>query len=401
MARTQLRSITAVTATLLTALGCGSSPSSGTQDASHGDGAIGGDAPIGATGLHVEGNHLVDQGKTVRLLGVNHAGSEWACIGANGTNGYGFFDGPSDMTLITPMLAWHVNAVRIPLNQDCWQGTKPGLNAAYTGKKYRDAITALVTLLRANHLYVILDLHWSAPAPAYAISQQPMAAADAVEFWGGDPATNPTSVASTFKGDLGVVFDVFNEPYLEAKFTGSTDPYDCLLHGCTSKTADASHNPLTTTYATAGVQAMVDAIRAAGAHNVVLVPGLAYTNDLTHWAANRPTDPTGNLAASLHLYSFNGCSPDYALPETAACWDAHYAPIAASYPLVTGENGESDCAHGFVDAYFTWADAHGVSYLGWAWNAQDCSGFPALISSYDGTPTAFGAGYKAHLLTVN
>jgi len=395
----QLR-LVLLTATISGALGCGSNHGSGGGDATSGsDGTIGGDAA--AEGLHVEGNHLVDHGVTVRLLGVDHAGTEWACIGSSGTNGYGYFDGPSDMTLVTPMLAWHVNAVRIPLNQDCWLGTKAGLNPTYTGKPYRDAITGLVNLLRSNNIYVILDLHWSAPAPGYAISQQPMAAADAVAFWGGDPSTNPTSVANTFKGDPGVIFDIFNEPYLSTNFTGSTDPYTCLLSGCTSKIADANHNPTSATYTTAGVQAMVDAIRQTGARNVVMVPGLAYTNDLTHWLANKPTDATGNLAASLHLYNFNGCSPDYALPEDATCWEAHYTPIAAAVPLITGENGENDCGTSFVDSYFTWADAHGVSYLGWSWNAQNCNSFPALISNYDGTPTAFGAAYKTHLLQVN
>ncbi|CNG75717.1 Uncharacterised protein [Mycobacterium tuberculosis] len=31
-------------------------------------------------------------------------------------------------------------------------------------------------------------------------------------------------------------------------------------------------------------------------------------------------------------------------------------------------------------------------------NKWDCSSGPSLISSYDGTPTAYGAGLRAHLL---
>jgi hypothetical protein len=66
--------------------------------------------------------------------------------------------------------------------------------------------------------------------------------------------------------------------------------------------------------------------------------------------------------------------------------------------LITGENGENDCAHGFVDAYMAWADGVGVSYLGWAWNPYDCKTFPALITDYaTGAPTAFGQGLMAHL----
>src|SRR5919198_422419 len=48
-------------------------------------------------GLHVVGNQLVnDANQPVRLLGVNRSGPEYACVGTTGTNGWGFFDGPSD-----------------------------------------------------------------------------------------------------------------------------------------------------------------------------------------------------------------------------------------------------------------------------------------------------------------
>jgi endoglucanase len=69
-------------------------------------------------------------------------------------------------------------------------------------------------------------------------------------------------------------------------------------------------------------------------------------------------------------------------------------------PVVTGENGESDCAHGYVDSYMAWADAHGISYLGWTWNPWDCSSGPALISDWNGTPTPYGAGLRDHLAAL-
>jgi endoglucanase len=48
------------------------------------------------------------------------------------------------------------------------------------------------------------------------------------------------------------------------------------------------------------------------------------------------------------------------------------------------------------------ADDHGIGYLGWAWDATspggwNCSGGPALITSYNGTPTAYGVGLRDHL----
>ena len=71
----------------------------------------------GAAGLHVEGNKLVDDGKPVRLLGVDRSGTEYACIQGNG-----FFDGQVDQAAVTAILGWHTNAVRVPLNEDCWLG---------------------------------------------------------------------------------------------------------------------------------------------------------------------------------------------------------------------------------------------------------------------------------------
>jgi hypothetical protein len=65
-----------------------------------------------------------------------------------------------------------------------------------------------------------------------------------------------------------------------------------------------------------------------------------------------------------------------------------------------GELGETDCAQSYIDSMMAWDDAHGISYLGWAWDATDngwsCTGGPSLITSYDGEPTAYGIGFRDH-----
>jgi hypothetical protein len=81
-----------------------------------------------AGGVHVSGNKLVNNsGQQVRLHAVNRAGSEYACI-----QGWGFFDGPSDAGSISAIASWKVNAIRVPLNEDCWLGIN-GAPAAYSG----------------------------------------------------------------------------------------------------------------------------------------------------------------------------------------------------------------------------------------------------------------------------
>jgi hypothetical protein len=58
-----------------------------------------------------------------------------------------------------------------------------------------------------------------------------------------------------------------------------------------------------------------------------------------------------------------------------------------------------DCGRHYVTPYMRWADAHGISYLGWSWAAGagwGCSEGPSLISDYSGKPTRFGAAFKRH-----
>ncbi|MEY9871605.1 endoglucanase [Streptacidiphilus sp. MAP12-33] len=337
--------------------------------------------PGPAPALHVSGNHLVDAaGKVVTLHGVDRSGAEFACV-----QNTGIFDGPVDQASVTAMTSWRINAVRVPLNEDCWLGTN-GVNAAYAGTNYIAAIKAYVALLEQNGLDVVLDLHWtdgvytgnsSGCSGATAVCQKPMPdAAGAVPFW--------TSVAQTFKGDNAVVFDLFNEPYPERATGSETSGWNCWLNGGTCPGIG---------YQVAGMQSMDNAVRSTGATNVVMAGGLAYANDLSQWLSYEPLDPTGNIVASWHSYNFNSCS-------SSSCWSAQLSPVLARVPLVTGELGENDCAHGYLDTLLPWLDSAGASYLAWTWNTWSCGSGPALISSYDGTPTGFGAGYKAHLASL-
>jgi hypothetical protein len=142
------------------------------------------------------------------------------------------------------------------------------------------------------------------------------------------------------------------------------------------------------------MQQMLDAVRSTGAKQVVIASGLSYANKLDGWLAHEPVDPTGNLMAGFHLYNDVPCA-------NTGCWNSTVGAVAQQVPVVTGELGERDCAHGFIDGYMSWADAHGVGYLGWAWNPTDCGGFPALISDWSGNATSFGVGLQTHLADVN
>jgi hypothetical protein len=139
------------------------------------------------------------------------------------------------------------------------------------------------------------------------------------------------------------------------------------------------------------MQSLVDAIRGAGAKQPIIVSGIDYANDLSRWLELMPSDAEHNLIAGFHLYNFNRC-------VSARCWDEVIAPVAARVPVVTTELGEDACVGAFIRNYMTWADAHDVSYVGWAFNAWDCRKGPALITDESGTPTPSGQVFRDHLL---
>jgi hypothetical protein len=70
------------------------------------------------------------------------------------------------------------------------------------------------------------------------------------------------------------------------------------------------------------------------------------------------------------------------------------------FQLVTTEMGEFGCSDVFINSFMGWADRVGVSYLGWSWNPAGC-GAPALITSWNGQPTRYGQGLRAHLIKLH
>ncbi|SFF67485.1 cellulase family glycosylhydrolase [Streptomyces mirabilis] len=332
--------------------------------------------------LHVLGNKLVDaDGTTRRLLGVNRSGGEFMCV-----QGYGIFDGPVDDASVKAIADWKANTVRIPLNEECWLGLS-NIKPEYAGANYISAVKDLVAKVEAHGMTPLVELHWNygqytgnsaGCSDVHATCQKPMPDAQySPAFW--------SSVASTFKDDQAVAFDLFNEPYPDRATSTTAEAWACWKDGGTCPGIG---------YEVAGMQDLVDAVRGTGARNLILAGGLAYSNDLTQWLTYKPSDPTGNLVAAFHTYNFNTCASE-------SCWNSTLAPVAAQVPLVAGEIGENTCAHGFIDTAMKWFDDRGLSYLGWTWNTWDCSSGPSLISDYDGTPTSYGVGLRDHLRALN
>jgi hypothetical protein len=318
----------------------------------------------------VPGNHLVNgAGSTIQLHGVNRSGPEYQCV-----HGLGVFDGPSDDASVAAIASWHgVNAVRVPLNEDCWLGINGSPNGGVSAAQYQAAVQGYVARLHAHGLYAIVELHWSAPGTFQATGQEVMPDADhSPAFW--------SQVATAFRGDAATIFDLFNEP--------NGINWTCWRDGCDVTNGKG-------TWRVAGMQSLVSAVRNTGATNVIMLGGLNFSNDISGLLPPyRPADPANQLAASFHVYNFNPC-------KATACWDTDLPPVAAQMPIVAGEIGEDDGTATLINAFMAWAEPKGISYLAWTWDTWGCGNGAVLISDYTGAPCpGYGAAYRAHLATL-
>jgi endoglucanase len=226
------------------------------------------------TMVRIAGARLIGvDGRPLRLIGVNRSGTEYACAGPvqGGGFGYGIFQGPVDARSVRALQSWHVNTVALPLNEACWVGGYADLDPRYSGKPYRQAIVSYVNRLATAGIYVVLRLSGAAPGDhAYgsdeiSSDEVPMADADhSVSFW--------SSVASIFRNKRRVLFHTFDEPHDVS--------WACLRDGCTATDAPGGETRFGA-YQTAGNQAMVDAIRATGARQPIIISGPEFAGDLS------------------------------------------------------------------------------------------------------------------------
>lgn len=339
-------------------------------------------------GLHVSGNRIVDAaGAAVPLNGVDLSGTEFVCAQGWSTDPFGGQPEDSPATMAA-MRSWHIDFVRIPLNEDCWLGIN---GARISGAAYQSAIVKLVHDYRAAGFYVIVDLHWSAPGSQLALSQNPAPDEDhSPAFW--------KSVAATFGGDLGVIYDLYNEPFFYWIASGGPDEWTCLMSGCVLNQFETGGTPFTITanWQSAGMNELIADVRATGAQNVIMVAGTNWARNLSGWLAHRPADP--NVAAAWHSYPSGNPS---LTSECAAqwCWDSVVAPVAQQVPVVVGETGDSTAGpETYLPSFLPWATAHGLSVVAWTWNAWQYPNDILVTDMQTGAPTAGeGALFKAWL----
>jgi endoglucanase len=363
-----------------------------------------------ALAIKVSGGKLIDQnGKVVQLRGVNVAGLEGYAIQNQPWMNQDPWAGRAPV--FSAIKSWAgVNAVRFTLNEASWlalttydwpvaPATVGVARKADPWGNYKAVVKAAVDGATAAGLYVILDMHLNAPnaivpgiagkVPITPIAQNPMADADnSISFW--------TSLASAYKGYPNVIFDLFNEPHIDGfvGVTGSLDvtawaalrdggmgtSFQAGVGGATGQNVTVSQN-----WASAGTQAMLNAVRAAGATNVVMSPGLSWALNMAMWVKYAPVDPLKQLAASWHGYA---STTNNLVPAVSTSFTDVQAILAAGYPVIIGETGDFTAAGAatWLPILLPWANTNGVSVLVWTWDAWGQAQFNLILDS-TGTPT--------------
>lgn len=315
--------------------------------------------------LHVAGTRLEDdRGRAVRLQGVNLPSLEWT-------------DGGDNLLKSIRVAAdtWHASLIRLPLSQDHWFGRAGGQRDG--GAQYRALVDSVVQSLSGRNKYVLLDLHWSDGGIwGQHIAQHSLPDDNSVLFW--------KDAAARYADNPAVLFDLYNEP--------RDVTWDVWQHGGTV----AEHNQdarrgTSLSYHSPGMQGVLDAVRATGAKNIVVVGGLDWAYDLTgivdgHALADG--DGHGILYAT-HLYPWK------------KDWDTHVTPAAEKYAVFVGEVGcEPDRpntpAWQKSDPY-TWApkvlayiNRHQFSWTAWSFHP---SAGPSLISGWNYAPTPYWGAF--------
>jgi endoglucanase len=252
---------------------------------------------------------------------------------------------------------WHANAVRLQVAQEHLFSSSPYDTA------YLAALDSEVQL--ANHLGMVVSITLQEED----FSGPPLPTASAEHFW--------TFMARHFASSPGVVFDLYNEPKL-LPYQGQDWLWNIWRNG-----GQVSVNGVDDTFV--GMQALVDAVRATGADNLIVAEGNGNDHDLTEVTTHLLTG--GNIA-----YGFE---PNLKIhSQTPAQWDTAFGDASATVPLVMDAFRDyatgSDCLADtptVLPQLFAYLVAHHLGLLVWTLDAGN-----TFVGANPDQPTSYPDG---------
>ncbi|HEY7357166.1 MAG TPA: cellulase family glycosylhydrolase, partial [Ktedonobacterales bacterium] len=209
--------------------------------------------------LSVSGTRIVNaDGQPVTLIGASHSSLEFLCSG----------DAHFQLADFQAMRAWGMNVVRIPLSSEFWANRKNDCPA------YHLTVTNAVANAEAAGMYVILDLQWDAPLdlagdPAYGGGQYPMPdTGKDLTFW--------QDLATIYRSDSAVIFDLFGEPHDVS--------WSTWYSGGAVRTIIYKGNQLEGgqgVYQAIGMRDLAARVRAIAPQNLIIISGLDWGYDVS------------------------------------------------------------------------------------------------------------------------
>jgi len=328
--------------------------------------------------LRVKGNKIVDSGgHEVRLYGLNCPSLEWTPVGDN-----------MPMAVVTAFDEWGANLVRLPMNQDYWFGHDP--SQADGGEAYRKLIAEIVKIAQERKKYIWLDLHWSNGGTEWGknAGQHKMPDKNSLIFW--------ESVAKEYRNHPYVLFGLYNEPYGVS--------WDVWRNGgIVSESSEVTENGKKSVksikYEAVGMQTLIDAIRAQGANNIIIVGGLDWGFDLSKAADEKyrlVDTPEGNgIVLDTHPYPWKNKE-----------WTLLIDKAGEHYPIIVGEFGtdpdkkdpdkpDEYYFKNYHETLFNWIEKNNYSFAAWSFHP---GAGPCLIKGWNYEPTPYHGVYVRDFL---
>jgi len=352
-------------------------------------------------GIKISGNKFVSTADGSTIIPVGSAVSGLDGSAGNTQQVWAGFPATTVATWQQIKAAWGINTIRVPMNSFDWlnltchdagSGNAGKMyhsngNGSYTpdpNHVYQGYVEQTIANIIAAGLYVLIDLHTDGPTgaagPLCPVGEPSFLGSSALTFW--------TQIATLYKGNPAVMFDLHNEPYGSNVYANwfTTDPVTMRDGGQFANFLmqdNTNNNNLFTVNGGAAVtvvgkQAIVTAIRATGSTNVILDSPMGWAGDIQSWIQYKPTDPAGQIGAAWHIYGYNlGPKPPLAV-------------LAAGYPIMITENEGFDAAidGGKSSNAYAWAASNDIGCIQWGWN--NWGGAPNLDSLISTNPWTEG-----------
>ena len=231
---------------------------------------------------------------------------------------------------------WGANVIRLPVNQE-W---------VLTREDYAADLDQIIDWAAQEGAYTIIDLHWFDDHRTFGGDKvPPLPEENSNRFW--------YALASRYKGQTAVLFDIFNEPHLPPKDKGFLAP---------PATTDAEWIKQWHTWA----QRLVATIQTADPKRVVLVSGWDWASDLRNFPVRfGGGQPLENVVYSGHIYRQEEPDKRFRSVEDIKT-RLGGASLRATYPVFLAEWGgdtkrDRDPAKGAVSLPAGWDQ----TILGW------------------------------------